>query len=145
MYKFLNSNEWLSIEDAIDPLGAILGGGCRCSDDVLALLFDGKLQGSIHSSGVCAVPLAEMTDDEAKTHRGTKWKKPNGQYIATISLDDCVMLRATNPVLDVPFFCKRVGDIDFFLDAKERRLDISRNIRVPPGTLVKTPDKDDYF
>ncbi|MDP1999604.1 MAG: hypothetical protein Q8K22_08430 [Rhodoferax sp.] len=145
MYKFLNCDEWLSIENAIEPLGAILGSAVKSSNDVLALLFDGKLQGSIHSSRVVAVPLAEMTDEEAKSHRGLKWRKPNGHFIGTISLDDCVMLRATNPVLDVPFFCKRVGDIDFFLDAKERHLDVSRNIRVPPGTLVKTPDKDDYF
>lgn len=134
--------DWFSIDDAAARLSRIEGKAVS-PDTALYYLSDGKLQASILSRQVFAVPLICMNDDEAKSHVGSSWRNPNGRLMAAISLESLVVLTAIKPVLDLPVCRSGVGD--FVVDARERNLDVNRAIKIPPGTLVQTPNKDEYF
>lgn len=149
MYKFLNCYEWLSIENAIEPLGAILEGQCKCREDVLDSVLKGGLQASVYieSPQILVYPMVRLAGDEAvefkrdeqqiHTSRGPSFQIDNN-FLAP---NRVFTLLPRGAILDLPI--KPASDYLYRL--RYHPSPHGKRLVLPGGTLLKVPGTDDYF
>ena len=138
MSRLFKLKHWLSVSDTAKHLTNFLMEPVTCND-VIVFLIEGRFTGSLIANPVFVCPFVEVNDTEANLHHGIKWKLPGGSFL--IPSDESISLSTPHP-LDLPI-CRATHD--FLITAKNQTNYEEKLIAIPPGTLLKKHDADDYF
>lgn len=137
MSKLFNLKNWLSVPATATHLSNVMGESVT-EDDVMDLLIDGRLMASLMANSICACPLVGMSDIEAASHVGSKWKLPDGSHIGPTG--DSVVLQCRKPIDLPPNY-----DSATLLAAAKGQGYKTGSIQVPPGVVIQTPGTDEYY
>ena len=138
MSRLFKLKHWLSVSDTAKHLTNFLMEPVTCND-VIVFLIEGRFTGSLIVNTVFVCPFIEVDDTEANLHHGTKWKLPGGSFL--IPSDESISLSTPHP-FDLPI-CRATHD--FLITAKNQTNYEEKLISIPPGTLLKKHDADEYF
>ena len=154
MSKLLKNNLWISLAEAAEPLGAILGRKTMTSDDVLDLFTDKRITASarIKSTPLLVWPLVKLTGQDAEqfkqderrteTYRGKSFQIKGEFWVPNREDADSMTILQGGRVLDLPL---SPDTRNFLQRLQDNPVPPGKRLRLPRGTLTQIPETGQYF